>query len=100
MVENTAISWNKLSLDFQGNSVTWHCEKTDMNKKREGHNVCWIPGSHEFKHHPSIHDFETFNFGKIQKLVSLSVDGKELLFARVEKCHTVDYEFGVCFSGR
>ncbi len=94
MIENTVSTWNKLSLSAPGGLVTWHCESTDIDKKKEGHNVCWITGSTQFKCNQVIEDFELFNFGKIQTLVSLSIGDKKLLFARVEKYNTVDYMFG------
>ncbi len=94
LVENTGITWNKLSLPGSGNPITWHCENTDFGKKKEGHNVCWISGSAEFQGHQSLQDFELFNFGKIQTLISLPIEGKELYFARVERFQTLDYELG------
>ncbi len=94
MVDNTVATWNKLSLPGPCKPITWHCENTDLGKKKEGHNVCWISGSSEFKDHLAIEDFELFNFGKIQTLVSVHLEGKKLCFARVEKFRTLDYEFG------
>ncbi len=94
MVENTVASWNKLSLSGPGGPITWHCENTDSDKKKKAHNVCWISGKDQFQRHQSIDDFELFNFGKIQRLISVSLEDKKLLFARVERYSTMDYELG------
>ncbi len=94
MVDNTVDTWSKLSIRGTGGPVTYHCEKTDIGKKKEGHNVCWITGKNSFKDSHTIDDYELFNFGKVITLISLSIQNKELLFARVERFNTVDYEMG------
>ncbi len=94
VIDNTADTWNKLTVGGTRGLVTYHCEKTDCGKKKEGHNVCWITGENQFKDSQMIDDYESFNFGKVLTLISLSVQGKELLFARVESFRVVDYELG------
>ncbi len=94
MVQNTADTWSKLTTRGTGGPVTYHCEKTDSGNKKAGHNVCWITGEHSFKGSQMINDYELFNFGKIQDLISLSIQDNTLYFARVERFETVDYEMG------
>ncbi len=94
LIDNTVDTWSKLSVSGVEGPVSYTCEKTDSGKKPEAHNVCWITGENCSKNSQTIDDFELFNFGKVQSLISLSIQGKELSFARVERFSTVDYELG------